>query len=270
MHARASFCTRSSAGLLAFGLTLLPVASRAAELPDCHVNATASGSEARSPAHFSLVLDGALKNGVVLAYAKDDAILNTPVKVVRTTAGYTVAGDMKLHSSWALNPDYRFAAGQTLKVSRQLILRDGRTFDQINLANGSILFVNDQGEFCNSAGKVDNPINLVGTLAKVPDDAAIARTDLEEPIALGSLRVIYGGTSAGAMHFQEVWVQGTRIVQTQDRVFDQFATQIEIAGLKLDVSEPKADSVKVSYNVPSRSEISMARVRDIPIHGTGN
>lgn len=269
MRRHAPSATRLRTLLVTAAVTLPALLAAAADLPDCHVSTSPSGSHATGTARYALLVDGALKNGVVATYAKDDPVLNTPIKVVRSSTAYTVAHDMKLHSSWALNPDYRFAGGQVIKVSKQLVLRDGRTFDVIVLNNGSILFVNDQGEFCNSAGKVDNPIGLVGTLTKVPDDASITRTSADENFAEGSLRIIYGGSSAGAMHFQEIWVQGTHIVQTQDRVFDQFATQIEIAGFKFEVSEAKADSIKVRYDLPSRSEVPPDRLHDFPIHGAG-
>lgn len=135
--------------LAAAAFTFLPPVGVAAALPDCHVSATIDGAPSKSVARYSLLVDGALKNGVTATYAKEEPVLSTPVKVVRSVAAYTVTGDMKLHSSWALNPDYRFTAGQMLKVDRQLSLRDGRTFDVVILSNGSILFVNDQGEFCN-------------------------------------------------------------------------------------------------------------------------
>jgi hypothetical protein len=37
--------------------------------------------------------------------------------------------------------------------------------------------------------------------------------------------------------------------------------------MKFDVSDAKGDSIKVKYDLPSRSDVPSARIRDIPIHG---
>lgn len=242
-------------------------AAYASPLPDCHVSVNPYGARIDTPAKYELLVGGPLKNGVVNSYSKDDPVLNTPIKLLKRVPTYTPAADVKLHSSWLTNPDYRFAAGQALKVNRQMTLRDGRKFDVIVLNEGSVLFVDDEGRFCNSAGSTTNPVMLAGTLSEVPDDVAITRGSAEEVMAAGSLHIIYGGAIAGAMHFQEVWVQGTHIVKSQDRVFDQFATEVEIAGFKFSVSDAKGDQVKVKYDIPSQAEIGPEQVRAIPIHG---
>ena len=84
-------------------------------------------------------------------------------------------------------------------------------------------------------------------------------------VAAGRLRIIYTGTSAGAMHFQEVWVKGSQVVASSDRQFDQFANEIQIAGLGFKVSEAKADTVKVSYSFGDNVVLPRAALGGIPI-----
>jgi hypothetical protein len=87
----------------------------------------------------------------------------------------------------------------------------------------------------------------VGHLSRVPDDGKLEWQDSAAEVASGRLRIVYTGAAAGAMHFQEVRVRGNQIASSTDRQFDQFANDIESAGLKFHVNAAKADSVRISY-----------------------
>jgi hypothetical protein len=104
-----------------------------------------------------------------------------------------------------------------------------------------------------------------GTLSKEPDDVIFERTLRDEDAQSGSLRIVYVGTSAGALQFREVWVQDTRIGKSIERNFDQFAKSIEIAGFKFQVLEAKSDKVKLRYDIPNRIELSPSQRSEIAL-----
>ena len=66
------------------------------------------------------------------------------------------------------------------------------------------------------------------------------------------------------MHFQEVWVKGTQIMQSNDRQFDQFADTIEIAGLKFHVADAKPDSIRISYAFGPKVDLGANSARTAP------
>jgi hypothetical protein len=130
------------------------------------------------------------------------------------------------------------------------------------------LFVTREGEFCNQTLKVTGSTWtwLMGHLTRLPDSAVLERQELTNEIASGRLRIIYLGASAGAMHFQEVWVRGNQFLASFDRGFDQFASTVDIGGLRFVESEAKPDSVKGRYAFGPRIEASGAALRSSPIN----
>lgn len=242
---------------------------RAAELPDCHIDASRShGAEFLQLVRPAMLVEGDLKNGASLEYAKDAAIINAKIRLVRVGRSYVPSSDVVLHSSWPLNPDYHFQADAPIKVTGVLKMPDGRKLDIVTTHDHSTLFVDDSGSFCNHAWTLhSNPeIPLVGTLSIAPDGATFERRLQKREVGAAGLRIIYEGAAAGVMHFQEVWVSEGKVLQSRDRTFDQFATTVEIAGLKFTVSNPKADSINVSYDIPEEVPISFPQMREIPIH----
>jgi hypothetical protein len=166
-----------------------------------------------------------------------------------------------------MNPDWKFRKGQSIEVRRALVGRDGRDYAVITPERGMVVFLNPDGEFCNQTLKVANatPIWLVGHLTRVPDDATVEWQSKGSEVASGRLRIIYNGASAGAMHFQEVWVKDSQIVASNDRQFDQLASEIQIGGLAFKVAEAKSDSVRLAYSFGSNVVLPRPVPRDVPI-----
>lgn len=106
----------------------------------------------------------------------------------------------------------------------------------------------------------------MGHLTRLPDSAPLERQESTNEIASGRLRIIYMGASAGAMHFQEVWVHGNQVLASYDRPFDQFASTVDIAGLRFGASEAKSDSVKMRYAFGARIDATGAALRSIPLN----
>lgn len=251
---------------------LLPSASKASELPDCKLEQGPlikglADHASKDQARYFLEVEGSLKSGVETLYDRDEPVLNVELRVIRTTPALMPTSDVRLKNSWALSPNFGFRKGRQLRIWRQIELQDGRKFAVLEFADGT-LFVDETNQVCNKVyGK---GVWQAGTLSIEPDGATIERGLVDDLYRSGSLRVIYLGTSAGAMKFQEVWVQGSRIGKSITRTFDQFAKSVDIAGFKFEVLEAKGDKAKLRYDIPSRAEISAAQLTQLPLTGSAN
>jgi len=146
-------------------------------------------------------------------------------------------------------------------------LPDGRKIGLISHRADSILFFDEANQFCNKAmtNRDGNQTWQMGTLTVQSATPTFERSLVDDVIKSGSLRIIYLGSSAGALKIQEVWVQGSRIGKSITRTFDQFSKSIDVAGYKFEVIEAKGDKVKLRYDIPSRTEIGSKVVDQIAL-----
>lgn len=240
------------------------------ELPDCKLYNAQDANAQYKPAVLGMAMQldpAALKPGQEAVYSKDQPVLASDVKFVESAPVLVATDDFVLKSSWPMNPDWKFKKGQTIEVHRSLIGRDGKDYAVVTPERGMVLFLNPDGEFCNQTLKVASatPIWLVGHLTRTPDDATVQWQAQGNEVASGRLRIIYNGTSAGAMHFQEVWVKGSQVVASTDRQFDQFASAIQIGGLGFKVVDAKPDTVKLEYSFGPTVAIQRSALHDMPI-----
>lgn len=261
---------------LAMAATLIQVPSLGAELLDCKLDQgnfpgkALRGFKMQGQDRYFMEISGALKNGTENTVERDEAILNVDLKVVRTTLALTPTADVLLQSSWALSPNFGFVKGRAYRVWEVAELPDGRKFGLLNHRADSILFFDEANQFCSKvvSNQSGNQVWQMGTLSTEPASPKFERSLVDDEIKSGSLRIIYLGTAAGALKVQEVWVQDSRIGKSITRTFDQFAKSINVAGYKFDVIEAKGDKVKLSYDIPSRTEITLAQVGQIALKNT--
>lgn len=266
--------TRLAAVCATLLVALTPVTAGAAELPDCKLDQgnfpgqALRGFSRKSQTRYFMEVEGALKNDAEISYERDEAVLNVDLRVVRTTPALTPSADVTLKSSWlALSTSFRFPKGRPLRYWSEAELSDGRRFGMLEMKDGAVLFFDQTNEFCNKtlSIKPDMQVWQAGTLSKEPDEVIFERSLQDDITKTGSLRIIYLGTAAGAMKFQEVWVQGSRIGKSIARTFDQFSKSVEIAGFKFQVIEVKGDKVKLKYDVASRTEITAEQSNQIAL-----
>ncbi len=255
----------STAALLA--AAAWSVSSFAVELPDCRLGKIPQIHESpriRPRAETTrLELDSvALKTGQEITYGRDEAVLNADFKVVKFGTVLVANSDFVVKSGWLTNRDFVFKKGQTINATRELLAKDGTALVVFYPVPDRVLFLTQDGEFCNQAMMADGREWhwAMGHLSRVPDEGRLQWQDSATEVASGRLRIIYTGSAAGAMHFQEVRVKGNQIASSTDRQFDQFATDIVIADLKFHVSAAKADSVRVSYDFGPQVDLGSARV----------
>ncbi len=245
--------------------------ANAVELPDCNISAP---DTPRSGGHYlphsatsRLELDPAtLKTGQEITYSRDAPVLNTDYRVVRSGSALVATDNFILKSSWVMNPDWKFRKGQTITAISDFMMPDGKIYTVFSPEPKMVLFMTPEGEFCNRTVKVEGNtwIWLVGKLSRQPESGTLTWQGTDDQTNSGRLRIIFTGASAGAMHFQEVWVKGSQIVSSNDRQFDQFATNISIGGLQFHVAEAKPDSVRISYDFGPKIDLGTNGARMIP------
>jgi len=251
----------------------VPITAGAVELADCKLDQSNLPGQAlrgftrKGLTRYFMEVDGTLKNGAETSYDRDEAVLNLDLRVVRTTPVLTPSADVTLKSSWALSPNFKFAKGLPLRSWAEVESTDGRRFGLLEMKDGAVLFFDQANEFCNKVltNKPDVKVWQAGTLSKEPDGVAFERGLQDDITKTGSLRIIYLGTTAGAMKFQEVWVQGSRIGKSIARTFDQFSKSIDIAGFRFEVIEAKGEKVKLRYDIASRTEITSDQSNQIAL-----
>ena len=207
-----------------------------------------------------------MRNGEVLSYGKDDPVLAVDVKVIRAVPVLVSSSDLYLKSSWFLSTSYRFKSGEPLNVQWSVATANGESFSVIRLV-GSALFVDSQGRICNSALNTSSSPNvwMAGTLSQEGPPFVLDRkvTEQDGP-AIGSLRVIFNGVNAGALNFQEVWVNGATVVRSVARGHSISSPKsVKIGPVTMQVLGINEGRVSLRYEIPDRSIIEADELRSI-------
>ena len=246
----------------------------AAELPDCKLETGGLlGSRIlerlrpTAEAGAYLNVSGKLRNGENLSFAKDDPVIVADLTVSRTRTVLVPATDINLKSSWALSFGFGFAAKAPLLVQGEVTLDDGRRFRLIQTKQRQVLFIDEQGHFCNKAlNAVSAPAAwAAGTLSLETDDVALESRVVEEAGAEGSVRVIFNGVGGGQMSFQEVWVNGATVVTSISHNFDQFAQSVKVGPFSFDIVEVAGGQVTLRYQIADRAPVNSVEVRKWPM-----
>lgn len=263
---------------LKIGLTCAALATQAAwatELPDCGLDTSPAWGGARilerarpsADVATLLSVSGNLRNGTPLTFSRDDAVLVADLLVSNTRQTLIPAGDISVKSSWMLSFSYKFAALQPIPVYGEVKLEDGRKLLLIRSKEAQVLFLDEQGHFCNKALNATSRPHVwaAGTLSLESPETALESKVVEEKSKEGSLRIIFTGAGAGQLSFQEVWVHGPTIVSSQSRNFDQFAKRIKIGPFDFEVLEVADGKVTLRYDIPERSPARMADLARLPL-----
>lgn len=245
----------------------------AADLPGCQLDGNALVSSVMERSRLSadwsstLLVTGPLRNGATVSYAKDDPVLVVDLQVMRATPALVPTVNVLLRNSWALSPNFRFAAERPLFVPRELVLESGQVFKILRLTDGSALFVDAQGHFCNKAlnARAQPNVWMAGTLSQEPDEVPLVYKVIEELGESGSLRIIFNGLGAGQMSFQEVWVNGATVVSSTARNFDQFAKVVKIGPFAFEIVEAGGGKVSLRYEIAERAPINASDLAKWPL-----
>jgi hypothetical protein len=151
-----------------------------------------------------------------------------------------------------MSPNYRLQGGVPIDLPTQVKNPAGQVFYSVRFDN-MMIFMDEEGRFCNKAFNYgsESQVWAMGTLsqtAAVPIDLKLT----ERPVKTIGMRVIFNGINAGQISFQEVWVSGATILNSQTRNFDQFAKEVEIGPFKFAVLGTVGDKIKLQYDIATR------------------
>lgn len=99
--------------------------------------------------------------------------------------------------------------------------------------------------------------------ATEPADATFEPKLREDVADSAGLRVIFNGTSAGQLNFQEVWTNGSAIRSSITKSFDQFAKSVRIGLLDFDVVAITDGKITLRYNVQERFQVKADEVAKV-------
>lgn len=254
---------------LVLGLTLAAHV-RAAELSDCGFKpsflqgADPILSAVRPPAGNTTMMKvtGDLHNGLAQTFTAEDPVLVADVSLSTTRTVVTPTADIRLKSSMFLGNDFFFPANVPIPVIGQVRGSDGNFLLLIMTGTQQILLVDHTSHFCSrSINMMSRPyVWTLGTLSQTDPDAAVRLQLLDSDPVQASVRVIFGGVSAGQMRFEELWVRGGRVLSTTTHTFDQFAASIDIGPFTFEVLKVGAGQVTLRYDIPALAPVDRSRL----------
>jgi hypothetical protein len=258
------------------GATALALASAtclAVDLPDCRLESSSlvsstkqAARRAGDSAQLLAVSAKNLRNGVDISYGKDEPVVAADLTVISVVPALIPDADIVVRNSWLLSPGFRFPAGRPLVVPKQLRLADDRVFSLVELKGGSTLFVDDTGQICNKAlnsGASPN-VWMTGTLSQ-ESSGRFERQIIERETGTGSIRIVFNGVSGGVLSFQEVWVNGSTVVKSLVRNFDQFAKTIALGPFAFEVIEAANGRVTLRYEIAERGPVGTDVLSKMPL-----
>jgi hypothetical protein len=247
----------------------------ATELPDCNLagpfsfrpSSILERSRPTADATTLLSVSGRLHNGAALTFARDEPVLVADLSVSTTRLTLVPTKDITLKSSWALSFSYHFPANVPITAFGEIKLDESRKLLAVRTQEAQVLFVDEQGRFCNKALNAKSLPNVwaAGILSQQPSDAAIIRRIAEEGKTAAGFRVIFNGVSGGQLSFQEVWVNGSTVIASQQRNFDQFAKRIKVGPFAFDVLGVAGGKVTLRYEIPERAPMSAQELARLPL-----
>lgn len=213
-----------------------------------------------------MAVQGKLRNGEEVSYAKDEPIVVADIKILRTTPSFVASTAVTLTSEGLIGPfnslKARIAARSPIAALQEIALPDGRVFSIAPLNQDyAAVFNKTSGELCNVTIRYNAPDPFWSHGAATEPADATFEPKLREDVAdSAGLRVIFNGMSAGQLNFQEVWTNGSAIRLSMTKAFDQFAKSVRIGLLDFDVVAIADGKITLRYNVQERFQVKADEV----------
>lgn len=212
-------------------------------------------------AQLQLAVQGNLRNGEQVSYAKDEPVIVADVRILRTTPVFVPSTAMVLRKEGLFGRKLHLPPGRPLGALQEIALPDGRVFSIIPVTEDHAVVAKRNGELCNVAiaYRVPDPYWLLD-MSVEPADAALEAKVQEQVADRAGVRIIFNGVSAGQLSFQEVWVSGSTIRSSMVRAFDQFAKSVRVGFFDFEVVEVSSGKVTLRYEIQERGPVKAADV----------
>lgn len=180
---------------------------------------------------------------------RDDAIFAAEFQRVAESNAMQAPNDFTFRSGWILNSQFAFKQGEKLPIKAIYDLPSGDRFYALQPAGESHLtiFAKPDGTMCNKVmnSSGGDHVFLIKEYRTNPATKLAMSSPRLAARAPLTLRIIYLGSSGGIASFRTLWSQDGRILQNEDVQYDQTATQLQLAGLNIPVSDMTAETVTV-------------------------
>lgn len=255
-------------------LTLVATAqSLGAQAVDCQIEKSdyfvmVGKSLRMSPdAVLEMTVQGKLRNGETVTYAKDEPVVVADVQILRTTPSFVASSPLTLTADGGLiginGLKVRIPGKHPLPALQEVALPDGRVFSIVPVTQEHAVVVNKaSGELCNVAisYRVPDPY-WAHNLRVEPVDGSVLESNPQVAVAdSAGVRIIFTGVSAGQLNFQEIWVAGSAIRSSVTRSFDQFAKSVRIGLFDFEVVSVADGKVTLRYELQARSPVKSSDV----------
>ncbi len=235
---------------LSFAL-IISTSANANELPTCNLKAFYNpGIESNSPTYDIKGL-GFQKRHLVHSEESEnnndfrmipvnDALVNAEIRptVLKPTQ------DFKYKANF-LTQSFNFKSDQEYMSLYKFTNPEGLNYDVLTYDSQYYIFVGEDGIPCNKVAYINKPSSVVviHKYSLEPAEARFEKSLSESNEDTTGIRIIYLGLDKGAMKFQATLVDKGKITDSKAFSFDQFAKQIEIAGVNIQVSKASSDSI---------------------------
>lgn len=257
--------------MIKVALTLLAGAGTAAyaePLPQCDLVGTTALRGLRSSPYL-LPQDGYYRKVRSLAarpgpvVAKGEPLLAADVDVVRRTVMPRASKAFR-YSANLLAIGFRFDPARPQPSVYRFRSRGAETYHVLMFANDAV-FVREDGRPCDRVVRFshDSSAIVAYTYATDPEDVRFLVEEQEQSIGSASLRIVYMGTAAGALHLQEVWARDGHILRSRPHQFDQFARTVKIAGFQLRVGSAAPESGEFVVETQDELPVALDEAREL-------
>lgn len=161
------------------------------------------------------------------------------------------------YSSNLLAIAFRYDPSVPQEVFQKFKARNGETYHVLQYRQDAV-FVREDGVPCGRVARLSRDASSVVayTYQTEPEGGRFAIEQTERRKGFAGVRVIYMGTHAGTMQFQEVWTREGRILSSEARQCDQFAKNVQIAGFQFAVEQASPESEVIMVDAPPEAPVA--------------
>lgn len=201
---------------------------------------------------------GDFRNGEVIAFSKDDRVVVAELTLVVQETLLLPSQLVRFNSGTFFPHNYSVLPDTGLDLTHPVVGNDGRTYRFSHFQGDNLLFiVRDDGVICDKMLSGDT---LAGRVTETPEGAQWQERMADKPVFSGGFRVVFTGIADGTMSFQELWTNGSTIVKSIKRTFDQSATKVEIGPATLEIVGNGDGKIQVKTTVPDRMPVPFKKV----------
>lgn len=258
--------------LTAIALALVAANVGAAPLPECDLSGTTGVQNFESnpqlilQAEFVRKLFNTSTSASNKKIAKGDAVLVSDLEIIQKNVSLKAQQQFKYSANFlAISFSYNPSTAQTALYRYKA--NNGENYHALMYGKDAA-FVREDGTLCDRVVRYSSDTSSIVayTYQTYPEDVKFTFEKKDSSWGAASLRIIFDGVVSGATQFQEIWARDGKILSAKTHQFDQFTTDVKVAGFPIHVSSTTTDSAVVSINAADEQLISLGEARALARH----